>query len=63
MKSIFLLSAFAGTLMFACNNTTPQEEKVIEVEAPAQKVVVEEDKGTSVKLNSDGGSVSTPGLS
>lgn len=69
MKFIYVLSALALTFTVACNNQPAKEAaaevveketvKVVEVEAPVAKVVVEEQKGTSVKIGPDGGSVKT----
>lgn len=72
MKFIYLLSALALTFTFGCNNQ-PQDEqvkvvetetvKVVEVEkpapVPATKVVVEQQKGTSIELGPEGGSLKT----
>jgi hypothetical protein len=72
MKFIYLLSALALTFTFGCNNQPVEEQatvveketqtvKVIEVEkqAPATKVVVEQEKGTSIELGPEGGSLKT----
>lgn len=68
MKFIYVLSALALTFTVGCNNQPAKEAaevvekeivKVVEVEAPVAKVVVEEQKGTSVKIGPDGGSVKT----
>lgn len=73
MKLIYLVSAFALTLTFGCNNqpeapetkVVEAETKVIEketvkvVEAPAKEVVVEKESGTTIQLGPDGGSVKT----
>ncbi|WP_299700802.1 hypothetical protein [uncultured Pontibacter sp.] len=72
MKFIYLLSALALTFTFGCNKQ-PQEEqvkvvetetvKVVEVEksaaTPATKVVMEQEKGTSLELGPEGGSLKT----
>ena len=77
MKFVYLLSAFALTLTVGCNNQpAPAEEtkvvetettRVVEVEAPAKevpatKVVVEAEKGTSIKIGPEGGSLKTKGV-
>ena len=73
MKFIYLVGAFALTLTFGCNNQPEQEQpvvveketveketvKVVEVETPAEEVVVEEEKGTSVEVSREGGSLKT----
>lgn len=72
MKFIYVLSALALTFTFGCNNQPVEEQakvveketetvKVIEVEkqAPATKVVVEQEKGTSIELGPEGGSLKT----
>lgn len=61
MKLIYLLGACALTLSLVSCNDQPKENTsstTIQVEVP-EKVVVEEKKGTSIKFNSDGGSVKT----
>lgn len=72
MKFIYLLSALALTFTFGCNNQPAEEQtkiveketvKVVEVEkpapTPATKVVVEQEKGTSIELGPNGGSLKT----
>lgn len=68
MKIIYLLS-FCAFLTFSCNNQPAEREttvieketiKVLEVEATPKK---EEQKGTTVKVGPDGGSVKTEGVS
>ena len=70
MKLIYLVSMIALMLTFGCNNQPAPAEaeapiveketvKVVEVETPAKKVVVEEEKGTSIQIDSEGGSVKT----
>lgn len=72
MKFIYLLSALALTFTFGCNNQPAEEQvkvveketvKVVEVEkpaaVPATKVVVEQEKGTSIELGPEGGSLKT----
>lgn len=68
MKLIYVLSALALTVTVGCNNQPEKAQaevveketvRVVEVEAPAEQVVVKEDKGTSIKIGPDGGSVKT----
>ena len=72
MKFIYLICASA--LAFACNNQPAPEKvthtetiKVVEVEVPAKKVVVEEKKveekkSTEVSVSPNSGSFKTKGL-
>jgi hypothetical protein len=68
MKFIFLVGVFALAFVFGCNNPPPPEQtkvveretvKVVEVKPEPVKVVVEEEKGTSVKIGPDGATLKT----
>lgn len=73
MKLIYLVGALALTLTFGCDSQPAEEQtkvieketvKVVEVDAPAEKVVVEkapveEEKGTTIKIDREGGSIET----
>ncbi|GHA74075.1 hypothetical protein [Pontibacter akesuensis] len=72
MKFIYALSACALFLTVGCNNQPEAEQvevvekatetetvKVVQVEAPVEKVVVEKEKGTTIKIGPDGGSLET----
>lgn len=69
MKLIYVTGLLALALTFGCNNPPPQEQtrvveketvKVVEVKPePVKVVVVEEEKGTSLKIGSDGATLKT----
>lgn len=68
MKFTYAVSMLALVLTFGCNNQPADEQvkvveketvKVVEVEAPAKKVTVEQEKGTSIEIGPDGGSIKT----
>lgn len=64
MKFSYLLTMIALTLTFGCNNQPAEDQtketvKVVEVESPAKKVVVEQEKGTSIEIGPEGGSIKT----
>lgn len=71
MKLSYLVGALALTFAFGCQPAEEQTKvvetetvKVVEVEAPAEKVVVEkatveQEKGTTIKIDRDGGSIET----
>lgn len=70
MKVIHLVSALALSLMFSCNQVKEEKSndadtetaKVIVVETPAAKVAVEKEKGTSIKIGPNGGSIKTENI-
>ncbi|WP_187264640.1 hypothetical protein [Pontibacter beigongshangensis] len=74
MRFIYMVSALALFITAGCNNQPEQAEVVekevvveketvrevqVEAKAPATKVTVEKEKGTSLEINREGGSLKT----